>query len=498
MDYNNEQPQNPTTDPIFDNKWNTNYYNEQTQSPRPRRRQKTKQEIFKEKYLPLIIGGTALLMVLVLIGGAVGRSIEKNRRNKQMQAEASQSQSEENTRLQQEAYQLMSQASAQAAEFDYDGAIATLDSFTGDIADFPQVAAKRDEYVLCKSQLVAWDDPSQILSLTFQMLIADPQRAFHDDLFSYSFSRNFLTTAEFSTILDKLYSNGYILIRPEDYIETVQSENGTTYRAKTLYLPEGKKPLLLTQTNVNYHTYLTDGDGDKLPDKGGCGFATKLILDENGNLTNEYIDANGQTHTGPYDMVPILNEFVAQHPDFSFRGAKAVIAVTGYDGLFGYRTNPEAKAVFGADGYNEQIEMAGQIAEALRDDGYVLACYTYENESYESFTATQIKADINGWVNEVVPILGDIDIFVFAQNGDIAKPNTPYSGEKYETLKDIGFGIFYGFTDDGDQWFMDSTDYIRHSRLTLSPNTIKHYSVWFEGIMNTDGILDPSRGEIPL
>ena len=474
------------------------YYNEQPQNQQPRRRQKTKQEIFKEKYLPLIIGGIGALMVLVLVIGAIGRSVEKNKRNKKMQEEASQSQSEEITRLQQESYQLMSQAAALAGAYDYDGAIAALDSFSGDIADFPQVAAKRDEYVLLKSQLVAWDDPSQILSLTFQMLIADPQRAFNDDLFSYSFTRNFLTTAEFSTILEKLYSNGYILIRPEDYIETVQDENSTTYRAKTLYLPEGKKPLLLTQTNVNYHTYLTDGDGDKLPDKGGCGFASKLILDENGKLTNEYIDANGETHIGPYDMVPILNEFVEHHPDFSFRGAKAIVAVTGYDGLFGYRTNPDAKGVFGADGYAEQVEMAGEIAQALRDDGYVLACYTYENESYETFTPIQIKADINGWINEVVPILGDVDIFVFAQNGDIAKANTPYSGDKYTTLKDAGFGIFYGFTQDGAQWFMDSTDYIRHSRLTLSPNTLKHYSVWFEGIMKTDGILDPSRTDVPL
>ena len=175
-----------------------------------------------------------------------------------------------------------------------------------------------------------------------------------------------------------------------------------------------------------------------------------------------------------------------------------MIAVTGYDGLFGYRTNPGAKAVFGADGYEQEIAMATQIAEALRDDGYTLACYTYENESYETFTPIQIKADINGWVNEVEPILGKIDIFVFAQNGDIAKANTPYSGDKYNALKNVGFGIFYGFTIDGEQWFMDSTDYIRHSRLTLSPNTLKHYSVWFEGIMKTDGILDPTRGEIPL
>ena len=464
----------------------------------PRRRQKTKEQIFKEQYLPLIIAGAALVLILVFIIGAISRSVEKNKWKRQAQEAANQTQAEELERLNQEAYQLMSQAAAMAENYDYDGAIAKLDTFSGDVTQFPQLVNKRDEYVLSKSQLVAWDDPSQIVNLTFQMLIADPQRAFNDDMFSYSFTRNFLTTAEFSSVLDELYSYGYILVSLDDFIVRTETENGTTYSTKTLYLPKGKKPLILTQTNVNYHTYLTDGDGDKLPDKGGCGFASKLILDENGKLTNEYVDANGQTHIGPYDMVPILNEFVEQHPDFSFRGAKAVIALTGYDGLFGYRTNPGAKSTFGTDAYELEVENAGKIAQALRDSGYTLACYTYENDSYKDFTAVQIKADMNGWVNEVEPILGKIDVFVFAQNGDIADPNTPYSGDKYTILHDIGFGIFLGFTKEGQSWVYESVDYIRQGRLTLSPNTLKYYSVWFEGILDADDILDPSRIEIPM
>lgn len=465
---------------------------------RPRRRQRTKEQIFKEQYLPLIIAGVALVLILIFMIGAISRSVEKNKRTREAQEAADQAQAEEFEALNQEAYQLMSQAAALAENYDFDGAIAKLDSFSGDVTQFPQLLNKRDEYVLSKSQLVAWSDPNEILNLTFQMLIADPQRAFNDDLFSYSFTRNFLTTAEFSSILEELYSNGYILVSPYDFIEKAQSQSGTTYTTKTLYLPEGKKPLILTQTNVNYHTYLTDSDGDSLPDKGGCGFASKLVLDENGELACEYVDSVGQTHVGPYDMVPILNEFIEQHPDFSFRGAKAVIALTGYDGLFGYRTNASAKSTFGADAYANEVEMAGKIAQALRDDGYTLACYTYENESYEVFTATQIKADINGWVNEVVPILGDVDIFVFAQNGDIAKPGTPYSGDKYTILHDIGFGIFFGFCSEGESWVYSSTDYIRQGRLTLSPNTLEYYSVWFEDIMDTDDILDPSRGQIPM
>lgn len=465
------------------------------QEQRPQRRKKTQAQIFKEQYLPLIIAGVALLLILIFIIGAISRTVELNKRKRQAQEAADVSQAEEFKQLSQEAYQLLSQAEALAAEFDYDGAIAKLDSFSGDVTEFPQLVAKRDEYVLSKSQLVAWDDPNQILNLTFQMLIADPQRAFNDDMFSYSFTRNFLTTAEFSAILEELYSNGYILISPEDFI--VYNDADKSYSTKTVYLPKGKKPLILTQTNVNYHTYLTDSDGDKLPDKGGCGFASKLIFDENGKLTCEYVDANGQTHVGPYDMIPILNEFVEHHPDFSFRGSKAVVAVTGYDGLFGYRTNAAAKGTFGVDAYEIEVEMAGKIAQALRDDGYTLACYTYENESYKKFTATQIKADMNGWVNEVVPILGPIDIFVFAQD-DIADPNTPYSGDKYTILRDLGFGIYMGFTKEGQPWVYESTEYIRQGRLTLSPNTLKHYSVWFKDIIDTKDILDPSRGEIPM
>ena len=142
--------------------------------------------------------------------------------------------------------------------------------------------------------------------------------------------------------------------------------------------------------------------------------------------------------------------------------------------------------------------MAKKVAEALRNDGYTLACYTYENDNYNEFTATQIKAEMNCWAQEVNPILGEVDIFVFAQNGDIEEEKAPYSGEKYTILKDLGFGIYFGFCPEGEKWFVDGTDHIRQGRLTVSPTTIAHYSEWFSGIFRTDEILDPSRGNIPM
>ena len=36
---------------------------------------------------------------------------------------------------------------------------------------------------------------------------------------------------------------------------------------------------MLTETNANYYTYMTDSDGDGMPDAGGDGFASRLCFD---------------------------------------------------------------------------------------------------------------------------------------------------------------------------------------------------------------------------
>ena len=38
-------------------------------------------------------------------------------------------------------------------------------------------------------------------------------------------------------------------------------------------------------------------------------------------------------------MVPLIDAFVKKHPDFSYRGAKGTLALTGYNGVLGYRTS---------------------------------------------------------------------------------------------------------------------------------------------------------------
>jgi hypothetical protein len=140
------------------------------------------------------------------------------------------------------------------------------------------------------------------------------------------------------------------------------------------------------------------------------------------------VDNEGNITTGAYDLVPILDAFVEKHPDFSYHGSKAVLALTGYNGLFGYRTHAAGREALGEETYEKDVAAVKDIAEALKKSGYELACYTYENKPYGIYALSEIQADMSRWNDEVVPILGQLDIMVFAQNSDINN-GILYSGE---------------------------------------------------------------------
>lgn len=460
--------------------------NENPRPVNPRRRKRSRMQIFKEVYLPVIVAGAAVLMILIFIVGSIVRAVQKNKAEKEASIAASIAQEEENARLTAEAEQLLLQAQQMFAEYDYQGAIDALYSFSGEMSLYPAVNDAIVKYEAAMDALVAWDDPGKVTNLSFQMLMADPEQSFKHSTYGSAFNKNYVTTAEFSRILEQLYDNGYVLVSLDDL-----------YAPEPLYLPEGKKPIVLTQTNVNYNIYIVDGDGDKLPDKDGAGFACRLVLDDDGSVTCARIDRNGETVTGDYDLIPILDSFVEAHPDFSYRGAKAVIALTGYNGLFGYRTNSGAETDFGLDAYNDAVSQAIKIAGALRESGYKLACYTYSNVPYGEYSASMLEADLNLWLSECLPILGQVDTMVYAQLSDITNTDV-YSGDKFTTLQNAGFCYYLGFSTDGAPWSVINENYIRQGRVLVSGANMAHNSQWFDGLFDTEYVLDRQlRGDIP-
>ena len=459
----------------------------------PRRRKRSKMKIFKEAYLPVIIAAVALILIVVFIVGSISRATQKSKQDKVNEDTTASSIAAETVRLEAEMHDLIARSEEIAKTYDYQAAIDLLNTFSGDISLFPTLNNKILEYEAAQRNLVAWDDPSKVVNLSFQLLIADPARAFTNREWGNNLNRNFVTTEEFSKMLQQLYENGYILVDFDDIIATDATGNGTAvYTAKTLYLPKGKKPLILTQTNVNYNNYLIDSDGDKKPDAMGCGFASKLLWDGE-KFTCEMVDASGNTVTGDYDLVPILEKFIASHPSFSYQGARAVLALTGYNGLFGHRTQT---TMFGEDAQQKAIDDAKAVADALQNKGYKLAFYTYENISYKDSTFNQFQNDLNKWIAEAVPILGKLDIMVFAQLDDISGQGA-YTGDKFNALQNEGFRYYIGFCDDGKPWSNVLRDYFRQGRIMVTGSNLAYHSDWFTALFDPSSVLDGSRGAIP-
>lgn len=459
------------------------------QRPNSRRRQKTKLEIFKEVYLPTVILGVAAVLILVFIIGAIAKgSGSKPPINQDVPSTSESGPSAQELEVQ----RLLTDAETLVLNYDFQGAIDLLNSFQGDKSAFPALTAKINEYTQSASQLVAWSDPSQIVNLSFHGLIANT-KAFTNQQYGNSYNRNFVTIGEFKQILEDLYENGYVLV-DLDHITTCETPDGgqTACSAKTLYLPLGKKPLLLTQTNLSYYTYMVDGNGDGEPDQNGAGFASRLVVDDNGNITCEMVNAAGQTVTGEFDLVPILESFIAEHPDFSYKGARAILAPSGYDGIFGYRINASVKTNKGEDYYNAQVAEATKVVNALREKGYKLACYTYNNNAYGKISAGEIQSDLNLWKEEITPVIGETDILVFAQGSDIGT----YSGSKFNVLQNAGYHYYLGFAENRSSGQVGS-NFIVHNRLLVTGSQMAHTPSLFTGMFDAATILDTVRGSVP-
>ncbi len=464
-----------------------------------RRRKRDQKRIFKEVYLPAIIAGLALFLILSFIVGSVSNAITvmKNK-DSQAQQEAQQQASAADA-AEAQFKRLIAEAESLVDVYDYDGAIEKLEGYTGDNEKFrQQIDAKRAELSNAKNQLTEIKDVSSIANLSFHVLMADPSRACNKDVsgaeLSGSYNKNFVSVEEFSRILNQLYAANYVLVDFDSFITSVPGVDGnSSFFSKSIYLPQGKKPIMITETMVNYFEYMVDPDKDGKLDGTGHGFANKLVVEANGEIKASYVDANGQTQVGNYDLVPVLEAFIQEHPDFSYQGARAILAVTGSEGVFGYRTNTAYVARFGQAFYDNEVVEAKKVVEALRDKGYTIASYTYSNQDYRKMNTLQIQAEIKNWNDQIVPILGQVDTIVFARASDIEA----YSGTTFDVLYNDGLRFFLN---SGSSPRVDvNTTFIRQTRLMVTGESMAWYSSQFSNYFDCNVVLDvASRGSRPV
>ncbi len=458
-----------------------------------RKKRRSLERIIKEDYLPYGIAALTLVLVIIFIGGAIGRAMDRHKAEEIAASLAAQEAEQEALRQKEQTIaQIIANADSMMAEYNYDGARTLLEAHTSDMLNFPSLQAKYNEVVEVIDSLKVWDDLGDVMHLSFHNLIVEPVRAFADSGYGSTYRSSHITCAEFSAMLGELYANGYVLIDLEDMVTISETaDGGLTFTTKSLMLPQGKKPFMITETNVNYYAYMVDGNRDGIPDKNGAGFASKLVVDSDGNLTAQYISPNGETLLGDFELVPILERFIQAHPDFSYKGARATLAVSGHEGIFGYRIDAKSKNNLSSDAYEQEVAGAQQIIEALRAQGYTIACYTYGNVAYGKLTVDEIQADLTKWQEQIVPILADVNTLVYAKTSELS--DSDYNSVKYAALRQADFRIFYGISTDGKPWAKVDSDCLRLNRTMVTGSNLTKNPGWFSGMFNPTEIRDPAR-----
>lgn len=391
--------------------------------------------------------------------------------------------------------ELIAHADQLAVQYNYEEAIAYLQSsslYTGSQAMQDAAAG----YETIRSTCTAYP-LDKITHIFFHTMIKDTAKAFDGDSDEGGYNQVMTTMSEFAAIMESMYEKGYVMVSLHDMCKV--NADGTVSRGEIL-LPPGKIPFVLSQDDVSYYHYM-DGDG----------FAQKLIVDENGDVKNTYIEDDGSISVGDYDMVPWIDTFVEEHPDFAYHGHKGVIALTGYEGVLGYRTDEvyrtkeasrlteyqqkffEEHPDFDEAAWQKEADQAKEVAEAMKANGWEFASHTWGHISPQAKGIDSTKLDTERWLNNVETIVGDTDIIIFAFGADIGDWQ-PYTddNEFFTYLKGQGFNIYCN-VDSSQNWVQFGSTFMRQGRRNLDGYRMYYNPEMLSDLFQVDSVWDASR-----
>jgi pentatricopeptide repeat protein len=288
---------------------------------------------------------------------------------------------------------------------------------------FPNDDALTKKYAICKEntkkKLVEFYGPVEHLSV--RPLIADKSFRFDKDTYTLNAEDLMLTTDEFKIILQRLYTNNYVLID----IESLFTPEGKKSR---IFIPEGKKPLILSIEGLNYYAARLRTGNSK-----------QLSIDKDGHVVSNYLNENGDEITDRNgEAIGLLEQFIDQNPDFSFDGTKGTISLTGYEGVFGYVANADQiddrKAGLmehvstGFDIDTKQIsgnfKKVKDIIDVLKQNGWTFASSTYGGISVADSTIEAVAEDTKKWREQVGILTGPVKVLLFP-NGSLVTSKDP-------------------------------------------------------------------------
>ena len=335
------------------------------------------------------------------------------------------------------------------------------------------------------SEVREYRGPIEVICV--RSLIADSDTAFAGRYHSSS-TELYLTTSEFEKILENLYERNYVLVDPENLIE---SSDPTFLLERNLKVPKGKKPLVVVIENLQYNATAYN-----------CGTCRRLVLNDENQVCGEYRNSSGETIVSrTAESIGILDTFVERHPDFTYDGAKGIISVSGYEACFGYVVSqdevddrnsalvasnlPQIDPTADEIAYNR--DRVTEIVRSLKDNGWQFASCTYSYIEDCRNTEKQILIDdTEKWLDQIGSLFGEVHMLVY--------PNGNYiygTDDRAVYYKNHGFRIFFG--GGATPYYTYGDNYLYLDRAMMSYKTLTRKA--YEELFDYNEIIDPARNQ---
>jgi len=427
---------------------------------RPVKRKKTAIETIRWKRVLLIP-----FIVAIIAGGSIGAFYLYNQNNlAALQKRIAQQEAELQEYLLNNKDQLIVNAAINEADrfglqYDYEKAISILKS-NAEIQSNDKIVGRIASYQKAMAELVAYTD--MIPVLFFHNLVNDPKIAFgktSHDPFGYK-SRN-VTKTEFKLIIEQMYERGYVLVNFDD----VYTISNGTYLRREVKLPVGKKPFVLTVDEVAYP--------DPMPLDG---FARGMVI-RDGKILSRVLVSDGVDYVDDGDVVPIIEKFLEEHPDFSYKGARGLLSLTGYAGTLGYRLLS-----------TEEVNEAKALAAQLLERGWIFGCTSYadiESVYAEDADPVKITADLKKWDQKIQPIVGNTTYFINPSGYRL-------TGKSLAAIRNSGYDTYFTVANQTSLAISEGMVFV--SRIMIGGSAFTENKAYLEAnFFDVESILDPAR-----
>jgi len=315
----------------------------------------------------------------------------------------------------------------------------------------------------------------ELLNIFFHPLVARPEIAFKGSMKEH-FLEWFVTAEEYKKILYELYIQDYVLVDINEFYTVAYTNNKKTVEAKKFLIPEGKKPVVLSIDDLSYYEHCRNN-----------GVVHKLVLDQNGNIAAWTNTPSGGEISYDLDIITITEDFIKNHPDFSIRGAKGIIALTGYEGILGYQTQAEKSK---ASGYQKEIENAVIIVNKLKELGWRFASHSWGHLNMPKAPMSWFTYDNKLWDKEVKPILGETDLYIYPFGAALENIE-----EKHKILRDRNYILFFGVGAGYGYKIGPKSEYIYLSRRNIDGQYFRIFRNSDKKLFDIDKVRDKSRDQ---